>query len=71
MSNYIIFNLNSLGPAVANNISFLDGKIKINETNILKTTFIFIIAISILLNQGNLKNNGSKTEKYIILLTNL
>lgn len=71
IQSYIIFNLNSLGPAVANNISFLDGKIKINETNILKTTFIFIIAISILLNQGNLKNNGSKTEKYIILLTNL
>lgn len=60
--SYIIFNLNDEAPK---GLSFLDGKIKINDTSILKTTFIYSAASVILYNQ-----NG-KTEQYIILLTNL
>ena len=63
--SYIFFNLNLLSEIGSNNLSFLDGKIKINETSLLKTTFIYMTCIIILLNQ-----NG-KTEQYIILLTNL
>ena len=45
----LIFNLNSLGPAVANNISFLDGKIKINETNILDQLIFLLKNLQIFL----------------------
>jgi len=74
IKSYIIFNVNFLVEFQNNNLSFLDGKIKMNETNLMKTTLVFIISIIILLNQSNInkiKEGGSKTEKYIILLTNL
>jgi hypothetical protein len=63
--SYIIFNLNLLGSLDCIGISFLDGMIKITETSILKTSFLFLISILILLNLDG------KTETYIILLTNI
>jgi hypothetical protein len=65
--SYIISQLSCLSEIGSNSLSFLDGKISINERGEAKTTFILIVSIMVLLNQ----NNSDKTEKYIIFLTNL
>jgi hypothetical protein len=72
IKSYIILNINFLSEINSNGISFLDGMIKITETTILKTSLLFIISIIILFNQSKTGAvGGVKTEKYIILLTNI
>lgn len=73
IQSYIIFNINFLGE-INTDLQVQDGKIKITETSILKTSFLFIVSILILFNQSNINkvnDKGGKTEKYIILLTNI
>lgn len=73
IKSYILFNINYLG-IINSDLQVQDGKIKITETSILKTSFLFIVSILILFNQSNINkvnDKGGKTEKYIILLTNI
>lgn len=68
--SYIMSQLSCLSEIGSNSLSFLDGKISMNERGEAKTTFILIVSIMVLLNQNNL-THSDKTEKYIIFLTNL
>lgn len=74
IQSYIVFNIGLLSEIQSFSLVFQDGMIKITETSILKTSFLFIVSILILQNQSNINqinDMGGKTEKYIILLTNI